>query len=86
MSGVLWKCDECGGPAVWTLIDEVVYYHCERQCDGFMQSEMFDLEGVDRPVILDRSGSVSALDEDEGASVWVPEILDEQHRRFLNGS
>ena len=36
----LWICDECGGPAKWTFIDEQVYYHCERKCAGFMQLDL----------------------------------------------
>ena len=36
----MWKCDDCGGPAVWTFIEGVVHYHCERLCDGFMQLEL----------------------------------------------
>ncbi len=36
----LWMCDDCGGPAVWTFMEGHVYYHCERQCDGFMQMEL----------------------------------------------
>jgi len=43
----LWKCEECGGPAVWTFIDELVYYHCERQCDGFVQLDLFLTSGVE---------------------------------------
>jgi len=39
---VLWQCDDCGGPAVWTIIRGEVYYHCEQQCDGFMQMELFE--------------------------------------------
>ena len=47
MAVPLWKCDDCGGPAVWTFIDGVVHYHCERQCDGFMQMELLGDSGVD---------------------------------------
>jgi len=42
----VWICDECGGPAKWTFIDEEVYYHCERQCDGFMQLELVGEAGL----------------------------------------
>ncbi len=34
---------------------------------------------------LDRVGSVSALVEVEGSSVWDDEVLEDQHRRFING-
>jgi len=44
---LIWKCDDCGGPAVWTLIRGETYYHCERRCDAFMQGELFvDDDGV----------------------------------------
>ena len=43
----LWVCDDCGGPAVWTFIEGDAHYHCERQCDGFMQLELFSTSGVD---------------------------------------
>ena len=43
---VLWKCDFCGGPAVWTIIRGAVYYHCEEQCDEFKQMELFSEDGV----------------------------------------
>ena len=40
---VLWKCDFCGGPAAWTLHpDGSPLYHCDAQCDGFMQMDFFD--------------------------------------------
>ncbi len=85
MTTPLWICEECGGPSVWTMIDGLPYYHCEQQCDGFMQIEM-DLAGSPLPVYIDRVGSVSALAEAE-AHVWSSdEFLHEQYRRFLNGS
>ena len=43
----VWTCEDCGGPAVWTFIDGHPHYHCERQCDGFMQTELFDSRWVD---------------------------------------
>ena len=42
----VWRCDHCRGPAKWTFIDGHVYYHCEQQCDGFMQAELFIPDGV----------------------------------------
>ena len=80
---VLWKCDECEGPAKWTSIDGVVYYHCERMCSGFMQLEL-DIDR--RSMYIDKVASVSALDEDEDGPVWHDEIIEDQYRRFLNGS
>jgi len=41
--------------------------------------------GMDMFGYLDRVGSVSALVEVEGAH-WDDELLEEQHRRFLNAS
>jgi len=52
-----------------------------RQTDFVL--EMGLTEGADQ-CRLDKSGSVSALVEGEGH--WVPELLDQQYRRFLNGS
>ena len=49
MSGKpLWLCEDCGGPAVWTFIDGHPYYHCEQQCEGFMQMELFSRDGVEQ--------------------------------------
>ena len=63
----LWKCDFCGGPAVWTLVRDVVYYHCERGCAEFQdgQMELFRdagvsllMEGDDPPGLIDLSSDV----------------------------
>ena len=35
------KCECCAGPAVGTIVDGVAYYHCEAECDGFSQLELF---------------------------------------------
>ena len=53
MNSPLWICEECGGPAVWTFIEGEVYYHCEEQCDGFCQLELFDEERVCSPLRSD---------------------------------
>jgi len=45
---VLWKCDHCGGPAVWTMFRGVPFYHCESQCEEFSQMELFEEHGVER--------------------------------------
>jgi len=57
---------------VWTMFDGVAYYHCELQCDGFMQQDLFEevhdgvlLTVARKCVTLDRSGSVSAYEERE---------------------
>ena len=44
MTVPVWQCDECGGPAVWTMHLGVIYYHCESQCDAFMQTDLFTEE------------------------------------------
>ena len=38
----VWQCEHCGGPAIWTHVEGEVLYLCELQCDGFMQSELFE--------------------------------------------
>ena len=62
----LIKCDHCGGPAVWCVIDGYLCYHCQRQCSGFMQMELWDEEpkweqGVANAVRVD-----DQADPDEG--------------------
>jgi len=52
VSEPVWRCEDCGGAAKWTFIDEQVYYHCEDQCDGFMQIEMA-LDDESKCVYLD---------------------------------
>jgi len=60
----VWRCDECGGPAKWTFLGHDVYYHCEQQCDGFMQMDLFARYGVedymrgDEPLDAGRSSAV----------------------------
>ncbi len=60
----LWVCDHCLGPAVWTIIRDEVYYHCERQCDGFSQLDLdlFGEEGVSPPT---RGGEADEYHEKE---------------------
>ena len=48
ISTPLWLCEDCGGPAVWTVLRGLVHYHCESECDGFMQMELFAESGVPR--------------------------------------
>ena len=43
----LWICECCRGPAKWTFIEGVVFYHCENLCDGFLQADLFPGEWVD---------------------------------------
>ncbi len=71
----VWMCEDCGGPAVWTFIAGHIHYHCERQCDGFMQLELPGLTTELASVKLDRTGSVSALNENEDACVEDEEIV-----------
>ncbi len=65
----LWLCDDCGGPAKWTFIDGHPHYHCERQCDGFMQTELFDTKRVGEITrggdALDAGRRLYELDEDD---------------------
>ncbi len=61
------SCELCGGPANWTFVGSLLYYHCQRQCLLFTQLDMFD-----DFVHLDSVGSVSALDEDEDGSDSLP--------------
>ena len=35
----IWECEDCGGPAKWTLVGSQTYVHCEAQCDGFRSGE-----------------------------------------------
>ena len=44
------------------------------------------LDGESEVAYLDRVVSVSALVEVEGSYVFDHELIDQQHRRFLNGS
>jgi len=46
MTAAVWICEHCGGPAVWTIFDDAVWYHCESECDGFCQMELFESDGV----------------------------------------
>ena len=66
----IWRCDDCGGAAVWTFIDGVVHYHCEHQCEGFMQRELFETSGVVGSTrggdALDAGRPTSDIDEPEG--------------------
>ena len=48
-----------------------------------------ELDGVDNTAslqYLDKVGSVSGLVEVEGSYEWDDQYLDQQYRRFLNGS
>ena len=42
----LWICEFCKGPAVWTMFDGEPWFHCELECDGFRQLELFTPNGV----------------------------------------
>jgi len=60
----LWECDHCGGPAVWTFIGGEPFYHCEEQCDGFRQLELFEEEGVCSSVRSDAAARMGPLEEE----------------------
>ena len=50
--------------------------------------EQLSLPGIDKAealVDLDKVGSVSAVRRDETTFVFDDKLIDEQHRRFLNG-
>jgi len=60
---------------------------------GYMASELAaaqycneEVDGWGRLLYLDKVGSVSALVEVEESFVWNDRLLDQQYRRFLNGS
>jgi len=53
-------CDECGGPAWWTILDGEVYYKCQRPCDDFTKALML----VDLCDTVDKVVSVGALVEE----------------------
>ena len=55
----------------------------QRSLEGFDVLEVAE-RGVDRPVILDRSGSVSGSRRDEIKMIFDEGVIDEQHRRFLD--
>jgi len=50
------RCDHCRGPALWTL-DAFgdPWYICEKQCDGFMQMEMWHEEPIWETGVVDYS-------------------------------
>ncbi len=62
---VLWRCDDCGGPAWWTIDQEgEPWYLCkDTEC---RLVEVLDF--WDTIEYLDKVGSVSALVEGEGDS------------------
>jgi len=73
------------------MLVKVAHYlrGCGLFADSERASELFVdevLDGSGRFLYLDSVGSVSALAEAEGSRVWDGQLLEEQHRRFLNGS
>ncbi len=55
----VYLCEFCLGPAKWTFVGEEVYFHCENQCDGFMQMELFVEPGVPLVTRGDDTGAPS---------------------------
>ncbi len=62
-------CDDCGGPAWWTIQGPFhdVFYICQGPCDGFLQLDLFlEAESWVAPgtisLQVDSSPSVSAFD------------------------
>ena len=43
------------------------------------------VDGNGQPMHLDQVGSVSGLELERDFHVWDDQLLDQQHRRFLNG-
>ena len=69
-NNVLWRCEDCGGPANWTFINGEPYYLCHNddcasQLD-FMKSMVYN----------DQYGSVSAL-EAEAESEYAEQKIQE---------
>ena len=46
----------------------------------------YSLDGMAEKLHLDKVGSVSALAEAEALHVFDDDVIDQQYRRFLNGS
>jgi len=70
----VYVCEDCNGPAKWTILGGVVYYSCESLCAGFLQGELFPsvceflvgdeaLVEAESSCEVDSRVSVSALDE-----------------------
>ena len=62
---------------------------CGLLADGEEASELYVdevFDGKGRFCYLDSTVSVSVLVEVEGGRVWNEDLLEEQHRRFRNGS
>jgi len=57
---VLWKCDYCGGPAFWTVINGEAWYRCKSLCARFATVDLWE-DGE----YIDRVGSVRGLLEGE---------------------
>ena len=70
------------------VFEGVGYDELRRFGESEVAAELFTDEALDGKTFmryLDKSGSVSAVDEDEGA-IWDFQLLDEQFRRnFHNG-
>ena len=64
-------------------------FQLSRSDEGLAQRKLIsagDLTRSDDGVTLDRSGSVSGLRRDEMMLDFDDELIDNQYRRFLNGS
>ena len=60
---MLWRCENCGGPAKWTIIAGAAYTHCLSGCEDQLE---LDMEHIS--CYVDRVVSVSALAEAEDGS------------------
>ncbi len=57
-----WQCEFCGGSASWTFVESEVLYLCHASCHGA-------LADGDPLSYVDRVGSVSALEDEDGKCV-----------------
>ncbi len=66
--GPIWRCDDCGGLANWTIIDGGPYYACQQGCGGFLQGELFETwepEAEDRVVTPEGAAADEHYEETE---------------------
>ena len=76
-SATMVRCDYCYGPAKWTVILGEMYFHCESQCDGFMQMELFGEERVSPVVRGDDAATTGVPSNPKKNRQWVPEPTDD---------
>ncbi len=70
-------------------VSHILLHGCGLLADSEEASELYVdevLDGSGRFRYLDSVSSVSALAEAEDSRVWDEQLIEEQYRRFLNGS